>query len=314
MARFRLRPPLLVLGFSALVAGALVLAGMGSQRLFERPEAASPTVLRTSRPLFPVPDPGRFRVAGVQGKVECVQGGRVFVLQAGDLLSLQDVLRTPEGGRVLLRRGSSEIEVRENLELRLEALAEQTARFNLLSGAGDVAASVAGAGESVAIAAAETLAVNQGASRWVVARAESGQVAVAVTKGKVAFGSRGQTVTVSGGEESVAPAGQPPAPPEAYPDDLLLSVTWPEALPRQEAVTVEGTAKPASRISVNGRTIEVGPDGRFIAEVPVGPADTEVKVHAEDLLGRRKTVSGILRRRAPAPTLESKPEALWDAP
>lgn len=311
MARLRLRPLVLVLLASATIAAALLAAGIGSKKLFERSGTTMPPrPLRVSRALLPQTDAGRFRVTGLQGSVECVQDGRTYVLQPGDLLSLQDVIRTPANARVLLRRGGSEIEVRENLEVRVEALAAQAARFAVLSGEGNMAATVEGDEETVAIAADSTLAVNEGASRWVVARGESGQVAVAVASGQVQFAAAGRTVEVTSGTESVAAPGQAPSAPTPFTDDLLLSVIWPEA-PVTEVAQIQGTARPSSRVTINGHPVQVSADGTFSAEIPLQVGDNPVDVQARDLEGRAKQLQRSVKRLPKPPALEAAKENLW---
>ena len=315
MARPRFRS--FKLAFFAATAGAaiLFLAGLGSQKLFEKKSPSGPpAALQARRTLFPTTDPTRFRVTGVQGGVECVQDGRTYALQPGDLLSLQDVIRTAAHARVLIRRGGSEIEVRENLEVRVEALAQQTAKFSVLSGDGDLSASVAGNDETLAIAADATESVNMGASRWVVARTQSGKVAVVVAKGQVKFRSHGQAVTVNAGTESAAAPGQPPTAPRAFPSDLLLSVIWPESPPTKDTAQIQGTARPSSHVVINGRTVEVQADGTFAAEVPVKLGANAIRVQEQDIEGRHKAVTGTVRRVRSAPTLEVQKEDLWTTP
>ncbi len=312
MARPRLRSVVLALGAAVAMAAVLILAGIGSRKLFETKSTPRvPGPARVSRALFPKADPGRFRVTGVQGVVECVQDGRTYALQPGDFLSLQDIIRTAAQARVLVRRGGTEIEVLQNLEIRVEALAEQTAKFSVLSGDGNVSASVEGNEETLAIAADATESVNVGPSRWVVARAPSGQVAVAVSEGQVHFKAQGQAVTIEPGTESVAAPGRPPSPPREFPDDLLLSVIWPETPPTKDTAKIQGTARPSSQVVINGRKVEVNADGTFSAEIPLKLGANAVHVREQDIQGRHKAVTGTVKREASAPALEVKKEELW---
>ena len=315
MARARVRPFVLAVVAATAVVSMLFLAGLGSQKLFEKKSPLRPrNGLQASRILFPKTDPTRFRVTGIQGGVECVQDGRTYALQPGDLLSFQDVIRTAAHARVLIRRGGSEIEVRENLEVRVEALAQQTAKFSVLSGDGGLSASVAGSDETLAIAADATESVNMGPSRWVVARTQSGKVAVVVAKGQVKFKAQGAAVTVNAGTESVATPGQPPTPPQAFPDDLLLSVIWPESPPTKGTAQIQGTARPSSHVVINGRRVEVNADGTFSAEVPLRLGANAIRVLERDVEGRHKAVTGNVRRVPSTPTLEVQKEDLWATP
>lgn len=306
-----------ILGATALavgVIGAFVAAALGSRKLFERQPVREEKPAKALRSLLgdvPAED-GRFRVSAVQGPVECEHDGRLYLVQAGDLLVLADVLRTPPGARALLRRGQTEIELRENVEIRLDRLATETASFGVISGGGNVVATVEGARETVEITAAETRAVNEGPSRWVVALDQKGRVNVAVSKGAVRFAGRGRAVRVPSGSESTAPPQAPPSDPVRLPEELLLSVIWPEVPAGAPRAQLKGkVSSPSTRVRVNGATIDVGEDGSFAAAVPVGVGTNPVEVDAEDVLGRRKSERGVLRRPAPVPVLEAKPEELW---
>jgi uncharacterized membrane protein len=296
----------------AIVAGGFTAAGLVSRRLFEgAPGDRTSVAAVRSTSLSHEAETSRFRVAALQGSVECLQNGRAYVLQAGDLLSVDDVLRTPAGSRVILRRGKTEIEVREKLSIRLDELARETSRFGVLSGDGDIAAKVGNAGENVAISAEQTEAVNEGASRFVVSLTAKGTVGVAVAEGQVLFKGRDRQVRVPAGQESVAPRGQPPSAPSTIPQDLMLSVTWPEAAEPMRPARISGTARPLSRVKVNGREVEVQTGGSFTADVPVRGGETRVEVDAIDLWGRSKKVTGTIRPQAPPPTLQNTTEELW---
>src|SRR5687768_2737608 len=145
MARPRLRPFFLAVLAAAAVAAILFVAGMGSRKLFVRkPSRRSPAASQVTRLLFAQADSSRFRVTSIHVPRDSMHHGRTYELQAGHLLSLQDITRTAPHARALIRRGGSENEVRENLEIRVEPLAEQTAKFSVLSADGNLSASVAG--------------------------------------------------------------------------------------------------------------------------------------------------------------------------
>jgi hypothetical protein len=254
-----------------------------------------------------------FRVAALTGSVEFLHGDQWYVAQAGDQLTLQDVIRTPRGSTAYLRRGGTEIEVREGVDIRLEALANQTATFGVLRG-GNVVASVEDGQQRLEITAADTNSSNRGPARWVVSLAPSGQVSVAAVKGAVGFAARGKEVTVGAGNESTAAPGRPPGDPEPIPEELLLSVKWPE-LDRASApagfAPLAGRVRPSSRVKVNGVEAAVHGDGSFALPVPVVIGPNRVDVHAEDILGRKKTLTRVLKRPPPSPSLESTGEELW---
>lgn len=312
MVSRKVRNGLFMLAGAAMVALVLVLAGVLSRQLFERPTAGMKNVMPRARNHSKArAEEDRFRVAGVQGRVEFLQDQKLYVLQAGDLLSLQDVIRTGPGARVLLRRKGSELEVRENLEIQLQAIADKQAEFSILAGTGDMTATVEDNDAVVKIRSDQTQATNLGPSRWVVARGEKGEVAVAVSAGKVQFAGRGRTVTVKAGSESVAAANQAPSDPVQAPEDLLLDVVWPEATETQRTTKLVGKAGTTTKILVNGKRVPVGNDGRFSAELPLQVGRNAIEVEARDLQGRQKKFSQTITRTPTAPALESAKEDLW---
>jgi hypothetical protein len=294
----------------AAVTATLVVATLFSRRVFEGPTRELPP----RRPAHPavVGDGAApvFRVAALVGEVAVLHEGQWYVAMAGDQLTLQDVIRTPRGASALLRREGTEIEVRDNVDIRLDALANRTASFGVLRG-GNVVASVEDDKDRLEITAVGTRSVNRGPARWVVSLGESGQVSVAPAKGEVAFAAQGKEVLVIAGHESTAPAGRPPGDPEPIPEELLLSVVWPELDKGEARAPIAGKVRPSSRVTVNGVAAPVHGDGSFGVAVPLGVGANAVEVQAEDIAGRKKAVSKVLRRPAPAPTLETSGEDLW---
>ncbi|MDX2020348.1 MAG: hypothetical protein SF187_08900 [Deltaproteobacteria bacterium] len=312
MASRKLRKGLMLVAGAAVVGVVLVVAGIVSRQLFEQPRKTSGLVAPRPRSLAkPRTDDDRFRVAGVQGTVEFLQDQKLYVLQAGDLLSLSDVIRTGPGARVLLRRKGSELEVRENLEIQLQSIADKQAEFSILRGSGDMTATVEDSEAIVKIRSDQTQATNQGPSRWVVARTEAGQVAVAVSAGSVEFAGRGRSVTVKAGSESVARANGAPTDPVQTPEDLLLDVVWPETTETLHTTKVEGKAGATTKVLINGKRVLVDADGRFSADLPLQVGRNAVDVEARDLQGRTKKVSQTITRTPKAPALESAKEDLW---
>jgi hypothetical protein len=312
MAIPKLRTGIAMLIGATLIGVVLVVAGIGSRHLFEKKASETKaSQAQTNRPKKAIVEEDRFHVAAVQGVVDFVQDGKVYVLQAGDLLSLKDVIRTGKGARVLLHRKSSELEVRENLEVQLQSIANQQAEFSIIGGKGAMSANVRDVESTVRINSDDIHAVNVGPSRWVVARGEEGKVAVAVSEGNVQFAGHGSSVIVKAGTESVATKTLPPSSPNRTPEDLLLDVVWPEASQAHDVAAIEGKASPASTVLVNGREVTVNADGTFKAEVPLKVGNNPVQVQAEDLQGRKKVAAETVRRQANAPALESAKEDLW---
>ncbi len=314
MANPKARKALFASLFIAGIALSFVLAGWVSRRLFED-ERVVESALGTSslqRTLQPETNDHRYRVSGIQGSVSCEQAGHVTILHAGDLLSLRDVISTPAGARIILRRGQTEIEIRENLSVAVQQIAEEASRFEILEGSGRIQATVEGDNERLTIAGEATEATNQGPSRWVVSRGPEGKVAVAVQKGRVRFAAANQAVDLNEGHESSAEKGSPPIAPIETMEDLVLSVRWPEVSPGGGELKITGKTSPTANVTVDDRRVAVAPDGKFSATLPAGtPTGKSVEIRSQDALGREKVETGSIRTAGKAPRLAPTGEALW---
>jgi hypothetical protein len=294
-----------------LVAVVLALASLLSRQFFEQRTPEMPAGLSPVAPVLPESDTRYFRVTALQGEVEALQNGQWYVVRAGHLLSIKDVVRTRPGGRVVLRRGGVELELKGNMDLRLDDLEKETARVGLLRG-GKVSASVAGPGEQVEITARHTKTANIGAARFVVSLSSSGKVNVAASEGAARFSAQGKEVVVPGGSVSTAMPDQAPSDPEPMPQEILLSVVWPEDDRLDSEARIKGKAQASSRVAVNGVDAEVGADGTFQTKVPLKIGKNRVQVEAEDINGRSRSVDRMVTRAAPAPSLVPSAGELWD--
>jgi hypothetical protein len=301
----------LQIGAIALVAVILGGATVMSRIFFERPRGDLPAGLPSVAPRTPLAEPTQFRVSALAGSVEAFQNGQWYVARAGHLLSSKDVVRTHDGSRALLRRGSVEIELRDNMDLRLDKLENRKASLGLLRG-DRVSANVGKEDEHLEIKAMDTRTENVGAASFTVAVAPSGQVSVATTEGAARFESQGKHVLVRKGMESSAAPGLAPGTPEPIPEQLLLSVIWPEEETSDGIAKIKGHASPSSRIWVNRQEVPVGPDGNFQAPVPSAGTKTPIRVDAEDISGRKKSESRVMRRTPSSPHLEASGDELWN--
>jgi hypothetical protein len=294
-----------------MVATVLLLATAMSRRFFEQRKPEMPAGLSRVAPVMPEHDSSLFRVTALQGVVEAFQNGQWYIVRPGHLLSTKDVVRTAVGARAMLRRGSVELELRDNMDLRLDDLAKETAKVGLLRG-GKVSASVADGNEHIEITARHTKTANIGAARFVVSVSPSGKVNVATSEGLARFSAKGKDVVVPSGNVSTALPDEAPTDPEPIPQELLLSVIWPDDDRLDGHARIKGRAQPSSRVNVNGVETDVGADGSFRAVVPLKVGKNHVQVDAEDILGRSKAVDKVVTRAASAPTLEPTGQELWN--
>ena len=294
-----------------LVVVILAVATLLSYFFFERRRPEMPAGLPPLSPRLSAAGPTQFRVSALAGNVEAFQNGQWYVARAGHLLSSKDVVRTHGGSRALLRRGSIEIEVRDNMDLRLDKLEKTTAKLGLLRG-GRVSANVGKDGDKLEIDALDTRTTNVGAARFAVSVSPSGNVSVAASEGAARFEAQGKQVLVRKGNESTAFPGAAPSDPEPIPEQLLLAVIWPEDDKPEAVSQIRGRASPSSRVRVNGEETSVAPDGSFLARVPLSAPQTRVRVEAEDMAGRRKTLDKVVRRPPRAPSLQPSGGRLWN--
>jgi hypothetical protein len=293
-----------------LVAAVLAIATMLSRRFFEGRNPEMPAGLSQVAPTTPESNLHLFRVTALQGDVEALQNGQWYVVRAGHLLSTKDVIRTKPGARALLRRGSIDLELHDNMDLRLDDLEKETAQVGLLRG-GKVSASVGGDKEHVEITARHTKTSNVGAARFVVSLSPSGKVNVATSEGAARFADNGKEVIVPSGSASTALPDQDPTDPEPIPQVILLSVIWPEDDRLDGQARIKGKAQPSSKVNINGVDAKVGPDGAFRATVPLKVGKNRVQIDAEDIIGRTKSVDRVITRAAPSPTLVPANQELW---
>jgi hypothetical protein len=294
-----------------IVASVLILASMFSRRFFEQRKPEMPAGLSRVAPVVSESPSNLFRVTALQGTVEAFQNGQWYIVRPGHLLSTKDVVRTAVGARAILRRGGVELELRDNMDLRLDDLEKETAQVGLLRG-GRVSASVTDGNEHLQITARHTKTANIGAARFVVSVSPSGKVNVASSEGAARFSAKGKDVVVGAGTTSTAMPDQAPSDPEPIPQEILLSVIWPDDDRLDTHAKIKGRAQASSRVNVNGVETEVGADGTFHAVVPLKVGKNHVQVDAEDILGRNKTVDKSVTRAAPAPTLEPAGQELWN--
>jgi Glucodextranase, domain B/FecR protein len=299
----------------ASIAGLLYGATRLSKSLFERPAGGGPmptsaaTGART--PAEVVAEAAIFQVTSSVGQVDAYRDGRWIAVQKGDLLSLQDVVRTTPGSSAVLRLGAAtEIDLREKVEIRLDKLTAAGAIVDLRRG--KVVARVDSERDNLEITARQTRTVNEGPARFVVMAGENGRVSVASTSGRTRFASGGKTVTLAEGTETRAEENQAPDDPEKIPEEVLLTVVWPSGERHGEDVAIRGKASATSLVTINGDPVAVGVDGGFMAKVPLQEGDNPIQVQAESLTGRtRADKKTLLRPTTRPPKLAPGHGPLW---
>lgn len=301
----------------ACIAALLVGATRLSKTLFERPTAGGPAPASTAagaRAQTESLEAAIFQVTSAVGQVDAYRDGRWIAVQRGDLLSLQDVVRTTPGASAVLRLGAAtEIDLREKVEIRLDKLTAAGAIVDLRRG--KLVARVDGESENLEITARQTRTVNEGPARFVVMAGENGRVSVASTNGRARFQSGGKTVTLAEGTETRAEENKAPDDPEKIAEEVLLTVVWPSGERHGEDADIRGKAAATSLVTVNGDPVAVGADGGFVARVPLKEGDNPIRVEAESLTGRMRADSKtLLRPTTRPPKLAPGKGRLWKTP
>lgn len=226
-------------------------------------------------------------VTAVSGVAERAHGGEWTRLQAGDALGIDETVRTGPDGRVELVVGDeqSRITVSDRTQVTVAELSAAVHRFKLTTGRLAVDYREAERVLKIEAENAGGIATTKGARFAVLASGTT--VAVATESGAVALTSDAGSVEVTEGKQSVVggPAKAPSAP-APIPVDVLLKVA---ARAKAEAcATLVGTVQPGSALEVDGKPVDVKPNGAFEVAVTAAPGKKQVTVTARDALGRER--------------------------
>lgn len=293
------------------VAAALVAVAAGAYvALLGRAPGAPPA------PDAPRAVPADLRVAESAGPGFVVRrNGTRLAAVAGTPLGPNDTIATEGGARVVVAAGDRyQVTIDGEARVSVEEITEQLSRFRLDAGLvsarvrDDPARSleISGGGDAVARTRGGEVAVSRSGDA----------VAVGVTRGRAELSSAGGVVLIRAGEQARASAGRKPEPAAPLPRSLLLKVTWPEErATNRRHIVVTGQTDPGAHLSVGGRRVAVGPDGRFRQEVFLEEGAQRVTAVARDLAGHRVVEESppiVLDTRAPDARFET--QDLWRPP
>jgi hypothetical protein len=288
----------------ALLAGA---AALGYWALLGRAPAVPEPVLAVAEA------PPEVRVIRSAGSTRLVRAGQAPVpLVEGAALQAEDVIESDEGGEVVLGAGESfQVLVQGTTRFAVKELTHELSRFRLEEGIlsakvrDDPARTV-----EVEHRSGAQLRTRGGAMTMA---ASGATVTGGVTEGTAEFESGGRLVVLGAGQGSSATAGGPPSPPARLPRSLLLKVEWPEGKPtNRRRIVVRGQTTPGAVLTLGGRTVVVGKDGRFSHEVVLREGAQRLEAVARDVAGRTQRNDGptvVLDTRAPDATFDTR--SLW---
>ena len=216
--------------------------------------------------------------------------GDLRELIAGEtVVGVNDVVRTGEGGRVILSIGDGlSIRVDESAEVKVREVSSDGVQLELENGR--VTADVS--------AGAPMLDISNGQRTFTATDAEftvavdEDDLAVDVRRGELDVGGIAGVEAVVEGNRLHVVHGQDPWTAE-IPQQFLLDVAWPEkARTNQVAAVLAGRAEPGSFVEIKGvkepSRVQVGKDGRFEVPVSLKEGLHSVEILAVSVMGEVK--------------------------
>lgn len=221
------------------------------------------------------------------------RGGQWSPMAQGDILSVEDSVRTKEESTLLLGLGtSSTIELNNASEIEVRELSGAVQRLGLVKGRASVDYRANG----------DRILNIENSDGTIVAKVDEGKfsilnngrlVAVATETGSVDLSSDGQHVTVPQGMESVAVYGEAPTKPYQISAGAYLKLSAGACRQQNENIAiVRGAVSIGSVVFINKHSIKINTDGSFIASVHLLSKNNKVTMKTTDVWG--KTVSRTL--------------------
>jgi hypothetical protein len=258
----------------------------------------------------PVP---AFEVVETAGTVEAIGGVAPRALARGARLFAGESIRTgDDGGAVLRGPSGDELALRERVTLEVTSLSRTLTELTLTRG--KLRAAAAPATERFAVSAGSARAVAPGGSRFTIYADARGAAYVASESGPVQVAAGGGEVVLESRRQTVIEPGAPPRDPFPVPDEVFVSVDWPEREQRGARAMVRGVTEPGTTVMVNGVPTPVAADGSFAAPVTLREGRNPIEVRAEDVAGRERTLRDAVNARTAGPPLEADPSRLYDDP
>lgn len=240
----------------------------------------------------------RLVLADVSGQVSLEGPERDGSAERGTELRPEDQVKTGDGRAILELDGGSRVRIGPSSSVVIDAIDATGVTLDLEGGALKATVRpesgpllVNGAGMTVQATDADFgIGIDPAASELLVVEATRGEVAVmGADVPRLAAGSR---AVIQRRRASVG----------AIPDDLLLSVAWPEPTrTRAQSTVISGKTVPGARVRLEGRfgelTVHADGRGHFETTVPLEEGENDLVVRAWDLLGDKTDVRGLLQTR-----------------
>lgn len=254
------------------------------------PPSASPP------PPMADPRPGVVaRVAEVKGRVERrpSASGPWSPLVSDQPLELKDEVRTVGSAQVDVTVDAVRVRLHEDSSLSLDAVEPRRVALRV---SGRIEGEVTpGEAELTMTTAGSGAVVKSRGGRLSMIADGRGVVAVAVTRGVASVSSGGREVEVPEGRMSVVVSDRAPEPPSAPLRRVLMNVSWPGEsmrVTKEPRILVKGTARPGTRVYVQGQRAAVDGRGRFTGPAVLKPGQQRLRVRWVDAFGRSGEVMG----------------------
>jgi hypothetical protein len=292
----------------ALGLGVVVVFTAFGWIIFERfVEVPTPVVANVQARSVPSSEPPPVVVQDVQaiviavvGMVERTEGEDWVEVRVGDVLGMDDSIRTGVGSRADLQVGdeASRLSILERSEVRMGEVTRAAHAFWLARGRINV--DYRGQGERVLrVQGGEGAVAETREARFTMLRSGA-MVAVATHVGSVRLSSAGGMVEIGAGHQSVVFDGALPLAAEPIPLEVLLKVAAQASAREAVCVSLSGQVRPGTEVFVEDEPAEVSQDGRFSMEVPLRKGRSEVKVLAREPGGATRETLLACREQAGA--------------
>jgi len=249
-------------------------------------------------------------LASGQDVVEIRHGEEWRVASPGQVLTLDDAVRTTDNGSAVLTVGDASVELGAGSEVSIRELTAELAKLQLEHGR--LAADMPDDAMTLKVQSAGSSAVAEGkGGKFAVFNDGRGLVAVAPTAGEVKLSSKGGDMLLAAGERaSVVDDGAPRK--DAIPRAVLLKVSWPQGkLPRPREVVVRGKVETSTTVTINGTAVAVARDGGFKTTVRVSRGRNPVSVVAVSLKKKTANKAGTIDVSLGPPKAEADTDDIW---
>jgi hypothetical protein len=205
-------------------------------------------------------------------------------LRIGDPIHVGDEVRTSTDGNVVLSFGDPRVKLEPGSEMTLKILEPRRIRATV-RGRADA---VAGQSELVLEGdGSDAVASSTGGRLWLSSDGR-GTASISAVEGSASVVSGGKTVPLSDGEFVAVRAGGKMTRPAHIPKRVSVKVNWPHESETNKAIlSIAGRASIFAQVSVQGRHVDVSPEGDFVAQVPLKRGSQVIKLAVIDPLGRR---------------------------